>query len=133
MGLTDEFNELVVAPISEVEHLKQLSMVKGGFANVIDLLFDSSDGSLDNCISKYVGENAPECVKSFIQNILMAPVQPLTSAATDDIAFDMIIPRSAQTSAEMQPYLDRMRSIVSDARAAYEQSQSNSSEDGQPG
>lgn len=118
LGLTDCFNTHTVPLISEVQYKKQLSMVKGGFANVIDVLFDSRDGSLDNAVSKYVGENAPECVRSFVQNILLAPVQSIQSAPNDDVALEMIIPRSAQTASEMAPYLDNMRQIVADARAA---------------
>lgn len=118
LGLTDRFNDCVVSPIDKTEHEKQLSFVKGKFANVIDLLFDSCDGSLDNCVSKYVGENAPECVRSFVNNILLSPVQALPPAGSDDVALEMIIPRSVQTSAEMQPYLDNFRQIVSDAQAA---------------
>lgn len=126
LGLTDQFNEKVVLPGCPLQLSKQLSMVKGGFANVIDLLFDSRDGSLDNAVSKYVGENAPECVKSFVQNILLAPVKSIQSAPNDDVALEMIIPRSAQTASEMAPYLDNMRQIVSDARAAVQPQNSSS-------
>ncbi|MDE5568266.1 MAG: hypothetical protein K2J12_07470 [Muribaculaceae bacterium] len=109
---------------------QQTALVKGRFANIIDLLFDSNDMSLDNAVSKYVSENAPEDVRMFVQNVLMCPVQSLAAAPDDDTAFEMIIPRHAQSQQEMQPYLDNMRQIVTDARAAYEaaQLQQNTSE-----
>lgn len=94
-------------------------LVKGRFANIIDLLYDSTDMSLDNAVSKYVSENAPEDVRMFVQNVLMRPVEPLAAAPDDDSAFEMIIPRSAQSQQEMKPYLENMRNIVADARAAY--------------
>ena len=94
-------------------------LVKGRFANIIDLLYDSTDMSLDNAVSKYVSENAPEDVRMFVQNVLMRPVEPLAAAPDDDTAFEMIIPRSAQSQQEMLPYLENMRNIVADARAAY--------------
>lgn len=108
---------------TDEDQRQQSNLVKGKFANIIDVLFDSNDMSLDNAVSKYVSENAPEDVKMFVQNVLMRPVEPLSAAPDDETAFEMIIPRRAQSQLEMQPYLDNMRQIVTDARAAYEAAQ----------
>lgn len=94
--------------------------VKGKFKNIIDILYNSSDGSLDNDIDKYVSENCPESVRSFVQNVLLTNVQAFRSAPDDHTAFDTLIPRSAQSASEVLPFLSKMAQIVSESRALYE-------------
>lgn len=86
--------------------------VKGKFISVINALFDSKDGSLDNAVDKYVSENAPESVRSFVQNVLLQETQPLPSAPDDATAFDTLIPRSVSTMAEIAPYLDHIKRVA---------------------
>ena len=110
----DNFNHPVCLPDSNKEDV--LSFVKGKFANVIDAIFTSTDGSLDNVLAMSVSEHAPQSVQTFIRNVLMCDVQAVQAAPDDETAFDTLIPRSAQSSAEIAPYLDSLRQIVSDAR-----------------
>lgn len=107
------------------------AIVKGQFKNIIDVIFSSNDGSLDNDINSLVSENAPESVKSFVRNVLMCDVQAVQSAPDDDAAFEALIPRSVQSMGEIAPYVDFLRNTVADVyNRAQQQQQSSSSNNG---
>lgn len=91
------------------------AIVKGKFKNIIDVIFDSNDGSLQNKINDLVSENSPASVRMFVQNFLFQPVEALQSAPDDQSALDMLIPRSVQTSAELAPYISSLTKMVGDA------------------
>lgn len=92
------------------------SLVKGQFKNIIDILFDQKDGSLPNGLDIQVSENAPDSVKSFVRNILMCDVKSFQAAPDDETALACLIPRSAQSLPEIEPYVDRMVSIIGESR-----------------
>lgn len=89
-------------------------MCKGKFKNIIDILFNSSDGSLDNDFKKYVTSNAPVEVREFVQNVLMIPTTSILSAPDAETAFDMIVPRSVQCRSQLKPYIDELRTQLVD-------------------
>lgn len=95
----------------------------GKFRQIIDVLYSSDEVSLSNNLQQFVSDSAPIEIQSFVKNVLLCPIQALKSAPDDDTAFDMIIPRSAQDSTELRPYLDVMRKSVVDARQRYIDSQ----------
>lgn len=91
------------------------ALVKGQFKNVIDVLFSSTDGSLDSNPASLVSENAPECVRIFAQNFLLKEVPAARCAPDDATAFDLLIPRSVSSRAELAPYVDFLTQEVSNA------------------
>lgn len=93
--------------------VEMLKWSKGDFANIIDAIFD---GSHVNIFDKLTSSSTPAHVKEFINNFLMKRISVVPSHYNDDEAFDSIIPRSLQTSAELSPYLDKLRSLVQEAR-----------------
>lgn len=103
-----------------------VTVARGKFGQILDILYSSTDGDLDNNLKSLVSENAPVEIRSFVNNVLLCPLPQLKSAPDDDTAFDMIIPRNAQTSNEIRPYLDVIRDEVSAARERYLQSQNPS-------
>lgn len=115
LGYSPEVNKYSVCLLSSDAHIKRKQIVLGAFANVINVLFSSSDGSLDNNINSLVTENCPPSVRTFLEKFLCQPVKPLPSAPDAATAFDLIIPRSVQSSADLAPYIDNMRTIVKTA------------------
>ncbi|UPW41322.1 hypothetical protein [Sigmofec virus UA08Rod_4124] len=99
---------------TEDSRSKIQQIVFGQFKNVIDVIFSSSDGSLDFSPSSLITENTPDSVRLFLQNFLFQNVTPARSAPDDASALDMLIPRSVQTSSELVPYLNKIRSYVYD-------------------
>lgn len=63
-----------------------------------------------------ISENAPQAVRSFVQNCLMVEMPDVRSAPDDETAFNTLIPRSAQALPELQPYLESIQEMVSLAR-----------------
>lgn len=120
----DSDHLIVLDSVRNREELDEI--VKGQFKNIIDVLFSSRDGTLDNVLAMSISENAPQSVKTFIQNVLMCDVQALQSAPDDDTAFETLIPRHAQTSSELEPYIESLRGMVSDARVSATQPESSS-------
>lgn len=102
---------------SEINFLSQ-------FRNVLEVIYSSKDGKLDYSPVQ-ISENAPESVRTFINNTLMSDIPSIQSAPDDDTAFDLLVPRSVQTSAEFAPYRDKLINIVSEYRDRV--SQNNSS------
>lgn len=98
----------------------------GKFANILTVLFNSTDGSLDNDIQKYVSESAPSEVRSFVNNILMTPLSALTSAKDDDMAFDALIPRRYQTRASIAPYMSQLKDQFNTVFERFKSSQTKS-------
>lgn len=107
---------------------RYIDMAIGNFKNIIDIIYSSSDGSLDNDISKLNSMNLPPEVKQFISSILSNETPAFPAAGTSDVAFDSIIPRSVQTTSELQPYIRRVQNYISERREQlkFEQSQSRS-------
>lgn len=104
---------------STPENLEAINnAVCGKFRNVIHALFDSMDGSLDNDIDKLLSENAPESVRSFVQNVLQHEVNALPSAPDDDTAFDYLIPSTLSTRQEIAPYLDKIVNSLKNDKAS---------------
>ncbi|UPW41329.1 hypothetical protein [Sigmofec virus UA08Rod_4104] len=89
--------------------------VLGQFKNVIKVLFSSSDGRLDSNPTSLVGENAPESVRLFAQNVLLSNIPVMKMAPDDETAFDMLIPRSVQSRSELEPYVAKLREYVAEA------------------
>lgn len=119
-GSAIPFEHLNIDLSKNVDAVSMVDIAKGKFANIIDVLYTSTDGSLDNSIMQYVNEDAPASVKSFVQNVLMVDVPALQSAPDDETAFNMILPRSISSSRELEPYVDYIKSLVSDARSSHE-------------
>lgn len=112
----DDFEAPVNCPYPSVD---MVEIARGKFGQILDVLYTSKDGDLDNAVKTLVSESAPIEIQSFVKNVLMCPLTPLKSAPDDATAFDMIIPRSAQTSRELIPYLDVIKNEVSAARERY--------------
>lgn len=112
LGYNRLYNDIVAVRDTSANRANILRLVKGKFANIIDILYSDSDGSLDSDLSSFVSENSPDVVKAFVQNVLMVDRGQLLAAPDDETAFDMIIPREAQTAAEIQPYLDYIASQI---------------------
>lgn len=91
-------------------------IVKGKFANIIDVIFTAKEGALNNLIDLQTSENTPPSVKMFIQNVMMADIPAVASAPDDETALDALIPRSVQTSAEIAPFVDFIKDKVCDIR-----------------
>lgn len=89
----------------------------GQFKNIIDILYSSTDGRLDSNPMRFIGDNVSDTVKTFAANVLLCPITSLKAAPDDDTAFDMLIPRSAQSAAELKPYLNYLRDYVSQKQA----------------
>lgn len=98
----------------------------GKFSNILDVLFNSTDGSLDNDIQKYVSESAPSEVRSFVNNVLLTPLSSLTSAKDDDMAFEALIPRCYQTRASIAPYISQLKEQFNTAFERFKASQTKS-------
>lgn len=111
---TDEFNSLVL----------------GRFRNVIIALFNSDDGYLDNDYANTATESAHPDVQRFLSNWLLKPVTPLPACSTHEEALNMIIPRSAQTSQELSPYMDKFTQIVKEEYDKYHSKPDNSDNNG---
>lgn len=116
MGLSDEFNgqsyDLLYRGNCDMKKI-----ARGKFGEILDVLYDSNETSLDNNLRALVSENAPDHVKAFVNNVLLCDVPALRAAPDDETAFNCLIPRSAQTSRELAPYLDTIRSLISEKRA----------------
>lgn len=117
LGLSGQFNDQKILVDYEFDKIQTEKLVKGQFKNIIDTLYTSTDGSLDNNVRQFVSESSPSSVKSFIQNVLLCDVQSLRSAPDDETAFNCLIPRSAQTSSELAPYIDYIKSTIKVARS----------------
>lgn len=89
--------------------------VKGKFAAAIDVLFDSTDGRLDNSIQQFVSESCPPSLRTFVQNVMLCDVRAVQSAPDDDTAFDALIPRHLQSSRELAPYMEFLKGKVSES------------------
>lgn len=118
LGYSEDFRNLNISLRDENAGSEISDFVLGQFKTVAKILFDSNDGGLDYNPMKYINDNSPEIVKRFAQQVLLCDVQAFRAAPDDDTAFDMIVPRQLQTSAELSPYLDKLKSYISDQRAA---------------
>lgn len=113
---SDDYEVKINCPYPSVD---MVEIARGKFGQILDILYTSKDGDLDNAVKTLVSENAPIEIQSFVKNVLLCPLKALKSAPDDDVAFDMIIPRKAQTSTELMPYLDVIKNEVSAARQRY--------------
>lgn len=93
--------------------------VRGKFRDMLNLLYNSTDGSLDSDIQKYVSPNAPSEVREFVNNILLTPHDSLLSAPNDDVAFDSIIPRDIQTRSLLTPHIESLKRDIQYVRQRY--------------
>lgn len=119
LGYNPSLNTCTVK-CSTVENQRKIDeLVKGKFAMIIDAIFTSKDGKLDNVLGLQVSENAPQAVRSFMQNVLMADVGEIQAAPDDETALNCIIPRHCQTQSEMRPYMDSIKQFIADSRAKY--------------
>lgn len=122
LGYTPRFDEDVLKPNRDNKStLRDIAL--GQMKNIIEVLFSSKDGRLDNDLSSVVSENAPESVRSFVNNVLLCPIQTLQSAPDDETAFRCLIPRDAYTPEEVKPYLNNIREFISESRTKFNQSQ----------
>ncbi len=104
---------------------RRFAIVKGKFANIIDILFDAKDGYLDNLQTIQSSENTPIEVRMFIQNVMSVDIPSLKSAPDDDAAFESLIPRSVQTSSELAPYISYCKDKFSELRQKYSKQSSD--------
>lgn len=93
--------------------------VRGKFRDMLNLLYNSDNGSLDSDIQKYVSPNAPSEVREFVNNILLTPVNAINSAPNDDIAFDCIIPRDCQCRSLLAPHIESLKRDLRYVRQRY--------------
>ncbi|UPW41411.1 hypothetical protein [Dipodfec virus UA06Rod_5] len=105
----------VPCPSSEHNRDEIEDIVLGKFKSVVKVLFSSTDGSLDTNPMSLIGDNVPESVRLFAQNILLQNIPTMHMAPDDDTAFDMLIPRSVQSRSELEPYIGKLREYVSEA------------------
>lgn len=113
LGLRTDSRDLDYDMSKSVDYNVIEKIVKGEFKNIIDVLYSSKDGSLDNDLDRYISRDSVNpSVRSFVESVLKCNVSSLMSAPDDDTAFDMIIPRSAQTESELRPYLGYLKNQV---------------------
>lgn len=93
--------------------------VRGKFRDMLNLLYSSSDGNLDNDLQKYISPNAPSEVREFVQNILLQPKENIFGAPSDDVAFETIIPRDVQCRSYLAPHIDALKREVQYVRQRY--------------
>lgn len=91
-------------------------IARGMIGEIIDVLYTSKDGRLDNALQSLVTENAPESVRSFVNNVLLCDVKALQSAPDDETAFRCLIPRHACTPSELKPYLADIGNFIAEHR-----------------
>ncbi|WGL30886.1 hypothetical protein [Dipodfec virus UOA04_Rod_468] len=108
-------SDAIPCPCHEKNIEEVQDIVLGKFKSIINVLFSSSDGSLDSNPMSLIGENAPESVRLFAQNILLQNIPTMQMAPDDDTAFDMLIPRSIQSRSELEPYIGKLREYVTSA------------------
>lgn len=85
----------------------------GGFKEIIKILFSDSRHPEFEAL---VTENSSPEVLSFVNNFLMKQINSVPASASDEDAFNMIIPRSVQTESELRPYLDNLKQFISESR-----------------
>ncbi|UPW41710.1 hypothetical protein [Peromfec virus RodF8_12] len=112
LGYIPEINSYPVNLCSPYSRAEIRDLVCGKFKDIIDILYSSSDGSLDNNLSDLVTENSPDSVKQFFHNFLMKPVTPLQGLDNPDDALDLLIPRHLQSHGDLYPFLDKFRNII---------------------
>lgn len=114
LGLNYSNNDLSFYKPHEFRHVVTMNEIAlGKFKSILKLIYSSNDGSLDNNISKLVSENAPQCVRDFVNNFLLREVPSLSPAPDDDVAFSTILSRHVGTLSELQDYVDTISDYVS--------------------
>lgn len=85
----------------------------GNFKGIIKTLFaDTWTPEFSSILSQ---NSAPE-VLSFVNNFLMRKIESLPSSSSDEVAFNLIIPRSVQSDSELRPYLDNLKQFITESR-----------------
>lgn len=85
----------------------------GRFRDIIRTIFSSENSvSLCNDIIFGISESAPPDVVSFVNNWLLKSLPVIQSAPDDDTAFEMLIPRSVGSRAELAPYIERVSDYI---------------------
>ena len=88
--------------------------ILGRFRNICQAIFNSKNGRLDMDFVMQCTESSSPDVQAFFSNWLLKPVQPLPAFSTHEDALNYIIPKSAQDSQQIAPYLDKFSSIIKD-------------------
>lgn len=114
MGLQPECNAETYIQPSDKPSLNALACK--GFENVINVLFSSTNGALDYNAYTNVTMDSPEIVKRFASAVLLQNIPAMRAAPDDETAFDLLIPRHAQSHSELAPYIDKLRGYVESAR-----------------
>lgn len=84
----------------------------GKFRNFINLLY-SSDNPVSLCNDAILSAtNLPDDAKEFVQNWLMRSLPAIQGAPDADTAFDTIVSSRITTRGELEPYIDKLTSIV---------------------
>lgn len=129
LGLDPDYVPIERPDINTEENKKRhQELIFGQFRSVIDLLFDSKDGSLDYDALNHVTSSASPVVQQFASNVLAASIQSLQSAPDDETAFEAIIPRRLHSQGDIAPYLERLKQEVSDIRSRVISKQENNSQ-----
>lgn len=116
-------NRLLVIPDEVESRFQSEIFAYGGFKDIIKTLFaDSRHPEFETLVT----ENSSPEVVSFVNNFLMKQIDFVPASSSDDEAFDMIIPRSVQSEAELRPYLDNLKQFISESRkSSVDESSSN--------
>lgn len=123
LGYTPEANAYGSYHYSPDARRQKDDLFKGQFKHIIDLIYDSTDGRLNSDPTKLITESAPEAVRQFARNVLLADIPALKAAPDADTAMEMIIPRSVSTVREFQPYADNIRNYIQQRIDSAKQSQ----------
>lgn len=109
------FNNCTEMPFTDLDKAKQDLFSFGNYKSIICTLFSDPDSRPD--FNSLLSEKSSPEVISFVNNFLMKEIQTLPPALSDEDAFNSIIPRSAQSEAEIRPYLDALKQFIADNRS----------------
>lgn len=126
LNIKCNFNDTVPHLLSVSNWKQRQEIVLGAFKNVCDIIFNAKDGSLQFTPDMLINENSPDIVKRFATNFLFANIPEVTRAPDDETAFNLLIPRQYQTSAELAPYREKLVDIISTYRKSAQNGETNS-------
>lgn len=81
----------------------------GKFKSIIRILYQSQNPvSLCNDVIESLSESVSPDVANFVNNWLRKSFPVIQGCPDDDVAFDMIVPRSVQSVEELRPYIETL-------------------------
>ena len=91
----------------------------GRFKEIIDVIFESKDGSLPNALNIVLTDNSPDSVKQFVSNVLSSDIVAMKPSPDDATALATLIPRSMQCGSGLDEYRTLLTSAIRRFSAEY--------------